>query len=62
MVSTLVRIGDKILLHSPLILSTCTRGIVQGGHEPLHGGSGAAASSWTSGPGDAVVGRGTGSR
>jgi hypothetical protein len=32
MVFALVRIGDKILLDSPPILSACTRGNVQGGH------------------------------
>jgi hypothetical protein len=46
-VSASVRIGDKILFDSPLILSVCARGIAQGGHELLLVGSGAAASSWT---------------
>jgi hypothetical protein len=62
MVSTLVRIGDKILLDSAPILFARTRGIVQVGHMPLHVGSGVMASSRTSGPGDVVTGCGTGSR
>jgi hypothetical protein len=42
-----VRIGDKILLDSPPILSARTRGIAQGGHGSLLVGSGATASSRT---------------